>query len=270
MSEYDLMQRVEALVQEHGTKWKALTEILRGEGFTQDDGAPLSVQVVRGQYKRWRRGSEGAQKSEERRRLQKGVLGREPNAEETVALAVTRQASEHTAEAMVPVSKLLELFKGTIERRDAMLAQKLEAGDEKEYAEDRIATMEERIEERLVRRLKEELIKLTKEFVDQGFRSMVAPGGPFETDLKPMIVKLIKGEASGQLISLLDGIDISHEHRGGPGRGHKDARAARFSATMDVETYSRMKILGGTFSSHLTAACQLYLRAMESKRQHTR
>ena len=234
MPEHDLMERIGALVQEYGTTWKTLAEKLFAEGFTQDDGTPLTAEAIRKRYNRW-----------------------------------MRQETGHSAEAMVPISELLELFKGTIERRDAMLAQKLKAEDEKEYAKDKIESVEARLEERLARRLKEELIELVEDRVDQELKNMVSSGGSFERDLKPLVLKLIEETATGQLVSLFSGIDVSHEHTGGPGRGHKGNRTARFSATMDGETYSRMKRLTGTFSSHLTAACKLYLRALESKREHT-
>jgi hypothetical protein len=150
-----------------------------------------------------------------------------------------------------------------------MLAQKLQADDEKQYAEDRGGSMQARLEERLLKRLKEELVELVEDLVDRELRSMVTPGGSFERDLKPLVVKVIEDKGSGQFVSLLDEIDMSHEHRGGPGRGHKGEKMARFSATMNNDIYSRMKNLKGTFSSHLTAACRLYLRVLESKREHT-
>ena len=40
MAKNNLRERTQALVKEHGTKWKTLTELLRSEGFTQDDAHP--------------------------------------------------------------------------------------------------------------------------------------------------------------------------------------------------------------------------------------
>jgi hypothetical protein len=269
MPENKLMERIAALVQEHGTKWKTLTEILHAEGFTQDDGAPLAAEMVRQLYRRVTRKSETTSKMEKQQSLGKAFLGMVTDPEATSPPVASRHELGHTPEAMVPISQLLELFKGTIERRDAMLAQKLGAGDEKQCAEDRMVVLEARLEERLIRRLKEELIELVGDCVHQELRNMVTPDGRFESDLKTLVAKSIEEKFSGGLASLLDGIDVRHDHGGGPGRGHKDKRTARFSATMDEETYSRMKRLTGTFSSHLAAACKLYLRALESKREHT-
>ena len=269
MAKNNLLERIKVLVKEHGTRWKTLTEILHSEGFTQDDGTPLTVDTLRKRYKRWVEQSGVTPNTENRQAPEQGTIGKSTDPEATSPLVGLPHKTGHTAEAMVPVSELLELFKGTIERRDAMLAQKLQADDEKQYAEDRMASVEARLEERLIRRLKEELVELVEDLVDQELKSMVTPGGSFERDLKLMVGKVIEEKTSDQLVSLIGDIGLGHEHRGGPGRGHKGKRTARFSATMDGETYSHMKDLGGTFSSHLSAACQLYLRALESKREHT-
>lgn len=264
-----LMERTTALVQEHGTKWKTLIEILHAEGFTQDDGTSLTVEAIRKRYNRWMRQSGATRQAEQQHNGKKEVHGEAADPEATSPPLEAPPKTGHTSEAMVPVGELLELFRGTIERRDAMLAQKLKAEDEKEYAKDKIESVEARLEERLAGRLKEELIELVEDRVGQELKNMVSSGGSFERNLKPLVLKLIEETATGQLVSLFSGIDVSHEHTGGPGRGHKGKRTARFSATMDGETYARMKNLGGTFSSHLTAACKLYLRALESKREHT-
>ncbi len=269
MAGHDLMARINALVQEHGTKWKTLTEILRLEGFTQDDGTHLTVEAIRKRYNRWIRQSGAALQAKQRHSQKKEVHGETTDPEATSPLLESPHKTGHTSEAMVPVGELLELFKGSIERRDAMLAQKLKADDEKQYAEDRILALEARLEERLLTTLKQKLAELVSDLVDQELKSMVASGGSFGSDLKILVDKSIEEKFSTGLAGLLGEVDVSHEHRGGPGRGHKDKRTARFSATMDGETYSRMKDLGGTFSSRLTAACQLYLRALESKREHT-
>ena len=266
MAENNLMERTEALVKEYGTKWKSLTDILHSEGFTQDDGSPLTVDTLRKRYKRWIEQSEAKPSPETLHSQENEHPGKVPNPEATRALVKPPAKTGHTTEAVVPVSEFLELFKGSLERRDEMLAQKFKADDEKRYAEDRLTSMEERLEEKLVKRLKEELAELVEDRVDEELKSMVTPGGSFERDLKPLVAKLMDEKVSDPLVSLLSGIDVTHQHRGGPGRGHKGEKVARFSATMHGDTYSRMKNLEGTFSSHLTAACRLYLRALESER----
>src|SRR5208283_2757955 len=105
-----------------------------------------------------------------------------------------------------------------------MLARKLKADDEKQYAEDRITSMEARLEEKLLKRLKEGLAELVEDLVDRELKVMVTPGGSFERDIKLLLNKAIEDRGSGQLAGLLNGIDISHQHRGGPGRGHTGKR----------------------------------------------
>ena len=265
MTENKLMQRTHLLVKEYGTQWTRLTEILNSEGFTRDDGTPLTVDTIRKRYMRWTELSKEPTNIEDRDPKENDARG-ERAAPETTALRPERSEKAERPEAVIPISALLDLFKGTFERRDAMLSEKLQADTDKQYAEERLATMEARLQEKLAKRLKEDLVEVVEDLVDRELKSMVTVGGSFERDLKLLIGKVTDEKSSGQLISLIEGVDLGHEHRGGPGRGHKEKRAARFSATMDSETYSRMKDLPGTFSSNLSAACRLYLRALESKR----
>ena len=266
MAENNLMERTNALVKQYGQKWKSLAEMLHGEGFTQPDGSPLTVDTLRKRYKRWIEQSEATSRPETLRSQEDVHPTKATNPNGTSALGKSPGKTKHTVEAIIPVSELLELFKGSLERRDAMLAQKLKTDDEKQDTEDRLTSMEARLEEKLLKRLKEELAELVADSVDRELKNMITLGGSFERDLKPLVAKLMDEKVSDPLVSLLSEIDITHQHRGGPGRGHKGQKMARFSATMDRETYSRMKNLEGTFSSHLTAACRLYLRALESER----
>src|SRR5271157_4885218 len=160
-----LMERTTALVQEHGTKWKTLIEILHAEGFTQDDGTSLTVEAIRKRYNRWMRQSGATRQAEQQHNRKKEVHGEAADPEATSPPLESPHKTGHTSEAMVPVGELLELFKGTIERRDAMLAQNLRATDQKQYAEDRIVALEARLEERLLTTLKEQLAELVADLV---------------------------------------------------------------------------------------------------------
>jgi hypothetical protein len=262
MTENKLMERTNALVKEYGSKWTELTKILHSEGFRREDGTPLTVDTVKKRYARWTKLSKGSANIEERHPQENDA--REEAADPETTAVHPEETERH--DAVVPVRELLELFKGTLERRDAMLSQKLQADTDRHHTEERLASVEARLEEKLAKRLKAELAELVEDTVDRELKNMVTTGGSFERDLKLLIGKVIEEKSSGQLLSLIEGIDLGHEHRGGPGRGHKEKRAARFSATMDGQTYARMKDLPGTFSSHLTAACRLYLRALESKK----
>jgi hypothetical protein len=151
-----------------------------------------------------------------------------------------------------------------------MLAQKLENDTYYHEAEERIISLETRLEERLLKALKKEIGEIVTERVDEELKTMLTPGGSFHRDLRSLLSKQLEDKAQESLVGLLDSLDVSYERPPGPGRGHRGAKnTARFSATMEADVYERMKNLSGTFSSRLTAACQLYLRALEMKREHT-
>ena len=254
----DLKERTDSLIKEYGTKWSKIVSILVEEGVTREDGTPLTVDTVRKRYQRWH---EGEAKKEPRRESPKKPSQKSPVPAKTI----------HTTEPSIPVTDILELFRGSLERRDEMLAERIRNDTYSREREDAVVSMEARLEEKILKRLRDELVELVQDQVDQELKTMVSPGGSFERDLNSLISRIVGEQGSDDLVSLMERIEVSHERPPGPGRGHKGSKqVARFSATMDEETYQRMKSLSGTFSSHLTAACRLYLRALESKREHTR
>lgn len=263
----DMKERTDSLIKEYGTRWSRIVSILTEEGFSREDGTPLTVDTIRKRYQRWH----DEAKKEPRRESPKKVR-KEPFLGKTEKTpSDTRHKTIHTTDASIPVADLIELFRGSLERRDQMLAEKLRNNTYSPGTEETIISMESRLEERLLKTLKEELVELVQDQVDQELKTMVSPGGSFERELKTLISGIIEEQGSDDLASLMEGIEVSHERPPGPGRGHRgQKRVSRFSATMDEETYSNMKALAGTFSSHLTAACQLYLRALASKSKHTK
>ncbi len=267
----DLMERTDSLVKEYGTRWTKLVAVLTEQGLTREDGNPLTVDTIRKRYKKWKQqpGEPMTEPQRQPRKKKEVVAVPEPSKTER-AHPESPDKTIDTTNATVPVEELLKLFKGSLERRDQMLADKIKNESHSRGTEDRIVSIEARLEEKLLKRLKEELTELVQDQVDQEMKTMVSPGGSFERDLKVLVAKVIEEQGSDDLASLMEGIDVNHKRPPGPGRGHKGKKTSRFSATMDEETYKSMKELAGTFSGHLTAACQLYLRAMESKREHTR
>ena len=93
---------------------------------------------------------------------------------------------------------------------------------------------------------------------------MQGEGSAFRESLKAIMTDIVEEKMSDYLASLLEGIEVK-ERIAGPGRGHKGSRVTKFSATIPSELYHEMKRIGGIFSSHLAAACELYLRA---RRKH--
>ena len=264
----NLMERTDALVKEYGTKWTRILGVLSEEGFSKEDGSSLTVDTIRKRYKRWLE-QRGELKREPERKSQRKeeAVPRLKTSETKSALPKSPDKTIHTDDASVPVGELLELFKGSLERRDQMLSEKLKNDAYSRGTEERIVSMEARLEEKLLKKIREEVTELVQDQVDAELKTMVSPGGSFERELKTLIAKITEEQGSDDLGSLMEGIEVSNKRPPGPGRGHKGGKTARFSATMDEETYERMKSLTGTFSGHLTAACQLYLRALESKKK---
>ncbi len=270
MPENHLMERTDELVQTHGKKWKRIVSILTHEGFGREEGTPLTGDTIRKRYQRWLKNGGTLPQERDSQAPGKPVIGSAGAPESETTAKESSDKSIHTSDAVIPVSELLELFKGSLERRDQMLADKIKNDTYFHAAEERIVALEAHLEERLLKRLKEEVAEHVPDHVDEELKTMLGPGGSFQRDLKTLISTMIDEKSQRTLVSLLDGIDVSHERPPGPGRGHRGTRkTARFSATMDEETYERMKSLSGTFSSRLTAACQLYLRTLETKREHT-
>lgn len=269
MPDRDLMETTHSLVQELGPKWKKIVSALNDKGFRKDDGTPLTIDTVRKRYKRWLRESgtdpQPGQRQAPKEQPRQETTGPKP----TDPRDESSEKSEHAGEAVIPVSELIDLFRGSIERRDAMLAEKVKSDSYARESEEYLRTIEARLEERLLKHLKEELLGVIQDAVDEELKNMLTPGGSFTRDLKSLIATLIDEKAKVHLVSLLGDIDISHDRPAGPGRGYKGKKVARFSATMDKDTYQRMKNLPGTFSSRLTSACLLYLSALESEREHT-
>ncbi|MGA8830899.1 MAG: hypothetical protein ACLQT6_08860 [Desulfomonilaceae bacterium] len=75
---------------------------------------------------------------------------------------------------------------------------------------------------------------------------------------------------TGELGSLLGSLDIFPNNKMVAGEADTRMKSARLSATIRQETYDRIKALGGIFSNHIQAACELYLKALEGRNNNTR
>jgi hypothetical protein len=251
MAKSDLMERVDILVGEHGKKWKEIVSILEQEGYAES-GQPLNTNTIRKRYDRWIK-------------AEKKML---PPAEEAKVYAERKLAEKKerppvpmtndNSDMMVSAKEVLELLKGSIERRDSMLAEQLTKEHDKEYDTER----EQRMEERLTEKTRALVDTLVPEKVNTALQELLEEGGSFQRDIEVMVSHLVEAKVSDGLSALLSGIEIK-ERSAGPGRGHKGSSVTKFSATIPVEIYEAMKDMGGIFSSHLAAACQLYLRACQ-------
>jgi len=244
----DLMERVEELVAAKGRQWKEIAVVLEQEGYTELD-RPLSPNTIRKRYDRWLKAvKKMPPPSQERKQHAERVERQHP------PLPRTDQESDMTVSA----KEVLELLRGSIERRDSILAAQVGKEQDKEYDEIR----EQRMEERLTEKTRALVEALVPEKVNVAVHELMDEGGSLQRDIEDLVSQLVEIKVSDSLSSLLSGIEIK-EKSAGPGRGHKGSNVKKFSATMPSDLYDAMKDLGGIFSSQLAAACELYLRARQ-------
>lgn len=251
MDKPDLMERVDALVGEHGKKWRDILSILQQEGYEELDQA-LNTNTLRKRYDRWIKAEKKMPPpAEEAKRHAERA---EPAKTQRPPLSRTDDKSD----MMVSAKEVLELLKGSIERRDGILAAQFTKDHDKGSDDLR----EQRMEERLTEKVHAVVEALILDKVNSALQELLTEGGSFQSDLEALVSQLVEIKVSDGLSSLLTGIEIK-ERSAGPGRGHKGSSVTKFSATIPVDIYDAMKELGGIFSSHLAAACQLYLRASQ-------
>jgi hypothetical protein len=251
MSKPNLMERVDLLVGEHGKKWKDIISILEQEGYAES-GQLLNTNTIRKRYDRWIKAEKKMlSPAEEAKRHDEKA---EPAKTQRPPLPKTDDKSD----MMISAKEVLELLKGSMERRDSMLAEQLTKEHDKEYD----AAREQRVEERLTEKTRAMVEALVPDKVSGALEELLAEGGSFQRDIEDRLSSLIQEKLSDSLSSLLGGIEIK-EKSAGPGRGHKGSTVTKFSATIPEELYDAMKGMGGMFSSHLAAACELYLRARQ-------
>ena len=251
MAKPDLMERVDILVGQHGKKWKEIISILEKEGYVQS-GQPLGTNTIRKRYDRWLKATKkmGPPSLE---------LKGHP---ETVTPAKTQpppsSKADDKSDMMVSAKEVLELLKGSIERRDSMLASQIQKEQEKAYD----GLLEQRLETRLTEKLSSKINEAVQNVAAAALRKLQDEETAFRQELYDTVEEIVLGKMTDHLASLLAGIEIK-EKTAGPGRGHKGSSATKFSATMRTEVYDEMKSLGGIFSSHLAAACELYLKVRQ-------
>jgi hypothetical protein len=249
MSKPNLMERVDILVGEHGKKWKDIILILEQEGYAES-GQLLNTNAIRKRYDRWIKAE---------KKMLPPVEEAKRHAEKAEAAKTQRPPLPRTDDksaVMVSAKEVLELLKGSMERRDSMLAQQLTKEHDKEYDAER----EQRMEDRLTEKTGAQVEALVPEKVNSALQELLEEGGSLQRDIEVLVSHLVEAKVSDGLSALLSGIEIKQKSAG-PGRGHKGSTVTKFSATIPEELYDAMKGMGGMFSSHLAAACELYLRA---------
>ncbi|MCX6985809.1 MAG: hypothetical protein NT118_13830, partial [Lentisphaerae bacterium] len=100
-------------------------------------------------------------------------------------------------------------------------------------------------------------------------RNMLGSGGSHERGMRFFVSRIMDERLTGELGSLLGSLDIFPNNKTGPGQADTGMKSARLSATIRQETYDRIKALGGIFSNHIQAACELYLKALQGRKINT-
>jgi hypothetical protein len=247
MPDKDLMKRTHELVSELGKKWKQIATLLESEGYLEK-GKPLSDNTIRKRYGRWLKSEAPSQEPR--------TEHREPGPKEESISRQTPLETPHKSDLMISAKEVLDLLKGSMERRDGILAAQFQKEQDKEYDELR----EQRLEALLAERLDAKVADVVPAVVNEELQAMQQEGSAFKESIQALVSDIVEEKMSEHLLALLEGIEVK-EKSAGPGRGHKGSRVTKLSATMPSEVYDEMKSLGGVFSSHLAAACQLYLRA---------
>lgn len=242
MDKKEFLDRMIELVSKRGKKWSEIASALEEEGYTES-GKPLNPNTIRKRYARW----------EERQRPEKASLKQEI-ADKEIRRAEPKRApvspeGQPEKSGMLSAGEMFELLRESMERRDAMLSAQLQKASDKESD----AEKERRLESRLISRL-ETMIEETVE------ARISAAQKQMREELENALSSSVAAGLEDHLASLLEGVEVK-ERSAGPGRGHKGSRMTKISATIPSEIFHEMKRLGGIFSSHLVAACELYLRA---------
>ena len=121
MAKPNLMERVDILVGEHGKKWKEIVSILEQEGYAES-GQPLNTNTIRKRYDRWIKAEKKMlPPAEEAKRHAEKV-------EPVKTLRPPLASPDNKSNTMVSAKEVLELLKGSIERRDNILATQFSKG----------------------------------------------------------------------------------------------------------------------------------------------
>ncbi|AFM28243.1 hypothetical protein [Desulfomonile tiedjei] len=243
MDKKDFLERMLELVSEKGKKWSEIASTLEEEGYTES-GNPLGPNTIRKRYGRW----EEKQGRPDKASIKQETLDDEiRRAGPKRALVSPEEQPEKSG--MLSAKEMFELLRESMERRDTMLSAQLQKASDKEYDPE----AERQLESRLISRLETKIEETVA-------ARICAAREQIREELEKALSSSVAAGLENHLASLLEGVEVK-ERSAGPGRGHKGSRMTKISATIPSEIYYEMKRLGGIFSSHLVAACELYLRA---------
>lgn len=183
------------------------------------------------------------------------------------------QILEQNADLIVSMKDLAPMLKEALDLKEAVCSDKItqRIGDKYDAM---VSTMEQRLKDQIAEAaqadLKSALMETVEEAVEDFMRNMLGAGGSYEREMRVFVSGILDQRLTGELGSLLGTIDIFPKSKTGLGQADTVGKSARLSATMHRETYGRIKALGGVFSNHIQAACELYLKALGGSKNDTR
>ncbi|MGO8881227.1 MAG: hypothetical protein ACLPVO_15885 [Desulfomonilaceae bacterium] len=183
------------------------------------------------------------------------------------------QIPEQNADLIVSMSELIPILMEVLDMREAGFSDKITQRISDKY-DAIIGSMEQRLKDQFAEagqaELKSELEGTVEDAVEDFMRNMLASGSSYERDMRFFVSRIVDERLTGELGSLLGSLDIFPNNKMVAGQADTRMKSARLSATIRQETYDRIKALGGIFSHHIQAACELYLKALEGKKNFTR
>ena len=183
------------------------------------------------------------------------------------------QIVKENADIIVSMRELAPILMEVLDIREAGLSDKITQRISDKYVA-MFGSMEQRLKDQFAEAaqadLKSELKDTVEEAVEDFMRYMLVSGSSYERDMRFFVSKIVDERLNGEINSLLGSLDIFSNNKMVAGQADIRMKSARLSATIRQETYDRIKALGGIFSNHIQSACELYLKALEGKKNNTR
>ena len=184
-----------------------------------------------------------------------------------------RKIPEQNTDLTISMGELTPILMEVLDMREAGFSAKITQRISDKY-DAMIGSMEQRLKEQFAiaaqADLKSELKDTLEEAVEDFMRSMLVSGSSYEREMRFFVSRIVDERLTGELGSLLGSLNIFPNNNMIAGQADIRMKSARLSATIRQETYDRIKTLGGIFSNHIQAACELYLKALEGKKNFTR
>lgn len=175
------------------------------------------------------------------------------------------QIGEQSSDLMISMKDLAPMLKEVLALRDAKLIDTITQQIGARY-DVMGSSMEQRLKDQIAEAvqadLKAALEETVEEAVEEFLRNMLRSGSSYEREMRVFVSGIVEERLTAQLGSLLGTLNLISKSTTGLGQADTGRKSERFSASMRGETYDRIKGLGGVFSHHIQAACELYLKAL--------